>query len=162
MLTLDLTSYGARAVRADQMGTLCDGTWRIVAMFQDDVTEWPAPSGYNSATAPVTVKKTFFLIAQTSEEEALKQLRAALEAQTRNARHAFDRSAEIQDKLKAAEENVVRLTEERTRQGTIANRCATERDDAVAAKRKLEGDLAKVRTALGELRWKEILDSKGG
>jgi len=161
MITLDLTAYGVKVVRSDQMGVLYSGTWRIVAMFQEDVTEWPN-SGYTQANAPVTLKKTFFLIAQTNEEEVLKELRAALDAQTRNAQHANDRQREFEGKLKAAEADVTRLAEERTRQLTIANRCADETRAAVAAKRKLEVDLAKVRTALGELRWKEILDSKEG
>lgn len=169
MITFDYRAFGAKVVRSDRLDAffMNGGSWRIVAMFQEEVVETVhgtsnASNGYQVPTSEQkTFTKTFFLIVQADADAVIEELRnsvANLEAATRGAR----------DKARTLEEDLKKEVDEHTK----ARQRAADSSTAVAVKdrdlraatersRKLEGDLAKVRRALGELRWKEILDDAG-
>jgi hypothetical protein len=159
-------------VEPEVLGSCTRNGWKILAVIQDDhleevtdqeVNPHKDQNGYNYSTTTIPTqrhhkcRRTRFLIGQTGESALSEQILAtdvlatklfqanallkeatADRTKTENARGAAQRGAE--DARKSLEEARRQLHEEQER------------------RRLLEGDMAKVRQAVGDLRWREILD----
>lgn len=169
MITFDHRAFGAKVVRSDRLDAffMNGGSWHIVAMFQENVVETVpgtsnGPNGYQVPTSEQkTLTKTFFLIVQADADAVVEELRNSVANLEIVARGARDKARTLEEDLK---KEVDEHTKARQRAADFSTAVAVKDRDLRAAterSRKLEGDLAKVRRALGELRWKEILDDAG-
>jgi len=117
---------------------------------------WPVPPGKTIATRFVSESKTFFVV-RRNEESALAELRKNVEAlsQSEAASRAKAEAVTKEHEKTKAELSAARSDLERS-QGK-ATRLEREAHEERTLRRKLEVDLAKVRKAIGDLKYNEIL-----
>lgn len=160
MVPINVVAHECKVVRADQFNApLHSSSWRIVAMFQEDVLVYENQGQWNKPEMSTSTiqKRTFFLIAKTDSEAVIQELREKLQISVNEADEARKKLWQAQSELKEATEKVESLQKEVTRTRHDMSAMIRERDELQDKKRLLERDLGRIRQAIGDLRLKEIL-----
>lgn len=158
MVPINVVAHECKVIRADQFNTsLHSPSWRIVAMFQEDVLVHENQGQWNKPEMSTVQKRTFFLIAKTDSEAAIQELREKLQISVHEADEARKKNWQAQNELKEATAKVESLQKEMLRSSQDLRAFRSERDELQEKKRMLERDLGRIRQAIGDLRLKEIL-----
>ncbi len=162
MIPINVVAHECKVIRADQFNaSLHSSSWRIVAMFQEDVLVYENQGQWNKpemSTSTSTIqKRTFFLIAKTDSETVIQELREKLQISDHEADEARKKNWQAQNELKEATAKAESLQKEVLRSSQDLRAFRSERDELQEKKRMLERDLGRIRQAIGDLRLKEIL-----
>lgn len=136
--------------------------YRLVLAFEEESSMPSTQAVYNNGLTEThlvnsSFKMTRFLVVRGDQDSLVQTLHARVEQAEKDARDALARATKAEG---AAKETVSTLeAEKRHHQGTTST-LGTTREDLQrerTIRRKMEEDIAKIRTALGELRMREIL-----
>lgn len=161
MILINLpTVAGGMVVRSNELFAYLNEGWRLVFAFEEsDGVPQSTWDGTKYVTSPVAMVAKF-LIVRGNEEEALTQaLRAkdSFQKQLSDANRILsDERVKVIDLEKAvakAKEEIGRINE----RWNVEIRNHEETRKKMEKMQRLESDLAKLRSALGEIRTKEIL-----
>ncbi len=151
-----------KAITSDQLEFDTRNGWQLEATHNETriQKDWRQPTqeeknhGIWSQVEERTSRDAVIFVVWKDEEVETREQHAAAQANK-----AWREKRELQDELEALKKQVPELEAKLERETRSMAFLRTERDDAVARKRVLEKDIAKLRNALGELRMKEILAS---
>lgn len=161
-LDVDKPVAETRVVKASELGGSSQGMagWRPVLVYQEPETtsyQWDMSKQMNVPSDQKIVTKILFV--RGDESTVLTDLRARAEeaeAQTRHYQGVVAASQKAEQAWKAKHDNLAKESEDQEKR--LASALKSRREDQERLQ-KLERDLAKVRTAVGDLRWKEIVGS---
>lgn len=173
LIPIDMKGEGsAKVVGAEQLEVeLNGGQWRLVAVLEEeqmvsycDTAPNPAhnASTYGSVSNLTTTKHEKckihrFLISQSKDdvlEEAMR-LRSVAESKLQE---AMSVQQELFQKNKQLEKLIQDLQTDRNRYETLYNGVRDDLDKKNITVRKMETDISKIRTAVGSVKMKEILE----
>lgn len=155
-------------VNADRVEALCAQGYRLVEITYSDriglaVEETAKEDQYGNKLAVRSVEKALvlreplFVMAQSAddrlarEREESAKLKAQLEERERVCKA-------MGEEIEGHKKHVTSLQDDVQRAHKYSRSRETEIDSAHTKNRKLEGDIGKLRTAIGDLRMKEILE----
>lgn len=170
-----------KVAEASELEAACLAGWRLVReLYEDRVTavraDEPVPmfqfpgyagnsygsvfGGNASIERPMIVRVVRFLLKRDDTSVvAAAEARAAEALKLRDEAQAAAKAAE-KAKL-AAEEAVALMTDESDRFRARYKEAADRRDELKAQNQRMEADLGKVRAAIGDLRFREIVEAAG-
>lgn len=169
----DLTKWGGHVKRArpEELDELTRTGWKVLGTFQEDVLDTasdvevnPNPAGPNEYNYMATVcttrthrlRQTWFVVGVDEETTIAQQAKQIAELE-QNLLEARTAQAELIGQLNSAKKDFQAASTDLEATSRCLEEARQDFAEARRGQRKLETDLGKVRQAVGDLRWREIL-----